>query len=204
MTIMHWYTAGWMLLCAIAASLLFRQRRECALLSHAYCRFICEPWKLGTAITATVGMTVMAPYTGDPTWDYADASFMSILTWATAPWCVGVLFRFVRGREQWQNFYIALCLWFFTASWSYDLYIWLRDGYYPMTWTSNLVASSFLYLMGGILWNLAWDRERGLHLAFMADGWPAAAQAVSWRIAWLALPIMLLIGILMGWFLVEP
>lgn len=204
MTIMHWYTAGWLLLCAIAAFMLIRQPHKFAILSSQYRGFICEPWKLITAITATIAMTVMAPYTGDPTWDYFDAFYMSFLTWATAPWCVGILYRFARRLENGVSLHVAICLWFFSASWSYDLYIWIRDGYYPMTWTSNIVASSFLYLMAGILWNLAWNRERGLHLAFMTDEWPVASQAASWRIAWIALPIILLVGVLMGRFLMEP
>jgi len=200
---MHFYTAVWLSVCGIAVVMVIRTPHNYSLLSKEYRQLICEPWKLITAGTATVSFTLMAPYTGDPTWDYFDAAYMSLLTWFTAPWCVGVLYRFVRGVERCAVLFVALCFWFFTASWSYDIYIWIRDGLYPITWSSNLVASSFLYLMAGLLWNLAWNQEKGLHLAFMSEGWPCASRFASWRIAWIALPLMLLVGGLMGWFLVP-
>lgn len=33
-------------------------------------------WKVVTFLIATIAMTVIAPYTGDPTWDYVDAPLM--------------------------------------------------------------------------------------------------------------------------------
>ncbi len=200
---MHFYTAVWLSVCGIAVAMVIRTPHNYSLLSKEYRQLICEPWKLITAGTATVSFTLMAPYTGDPTWDYFDAAYMSVLTWFTAPWCVGMFYRFARGVERKTSLLPAFCVWLFTASWSYDLYIWIRDGLYPVTWTSNLVASSFLYLMAGLLWNLAWNQNNGLHLAFMSDEWPVASQSTSWRIAWLALPIILLVGGLMGWFLMP-
>lgn len=198
---MHWYTAGWLLLCVVAVVLVSRQPEQHALLKCAYWQMILEPWKLLSALTATIGFMVMAPYTGDPTWDYLDAFFMSALTYATAPWVVGVFYRAARRKEPWQAVYVAVCCWFFSASWSYDLYIWVRDGQYPLTWTSNIVASSFLYLMAGMLWNLEFSPGRGVQFGFMAEPWPQPAAQRSWRLVWIALPIMLLVAILMAQFL---
>jgi hypothetical protein len=56
---------------------------------------------------------------------------------------------------------VALCLWLFSASWSYDLYLLLRDGSYPVTWLANLFASSLLYLSAGLFWNLHWTARTG-------------------------------------------
>lgn len=204
MTIMHWYTVGWLLLCGFAVVLVVLQPQLFALLRREYWQLILEPWKVLTAGVATVGFMVMAPYTGDPTWDYVDAFFMSALTYVTAPWCVGVLYRSARRQERWQSWYVAVCSWFFSASWSYDLYIWVRDGYYPLTWTSNIVASSFLYLMAGLLWNLEWQPGRGLHFAFMTIDWPQPPLQRSWRVVWLALPIILVVAVMMGQFLKNP
>ncbi|QOX78624.1 hypothetical protein FY034_06670 [Trichlorobacter lovleyi] len=204
MTVMHWYTAGWLYLCLVAVGLVVRTPSRFTLLQRNYWLLLIEPWKLATALVATVGFMVMAPYTGDPTWDYVDAFFMSALTYATAPWSVAVLYRVFRRWESWQAFYVALCCWFFTASWSYDLYIWIRDGYYPLTWTSNIVASSFLYLMAGLLWNLEWQADRGTQFAFSSVAWPAPAPQRSWRIVWIAVPIIVLVAILMGQFLANP
>ncbi len=204
MTIMHWYTAGWLLLCFAAVMLAVRHQAGFSLLQRNYWRMVLEPWKLATALVATTGFMVMAPYTGDPTWDYVDAFFMSALTYATAPWCVGVLYRALRRKEPLRVVYVACCCWFFSVSWSYDLYIWVRDGYYPLTWAPNIVASSFLYLMAGLFWSLEWRPGRGLQFGFVADDWPLPAPQRSWRIVWLAFPIVLLVALLMGRFLMEP
>ena len=204
MTIMHWYTAGWLLLCAIAVLFVVQKTTHFSLLQRSYWQMIFEPWKLLTASVATIGFIWMAPYTGDPTWDYIDAFFMSALTYATAPWCVGIIYRFFVRKESWQALYVAFCCWFFTASWSYDLYIWLRDGYYPITWTSNIVASSFLYLMAGLLWNLEWKSGKGAQFGFMSADWPLRSLQSSWRIVWLALPVIIMVAILMAQFLKNP
>jgi len=201
---MHWYTAGWLLLCTIAVLFVVNNSLHFSLLRRSYWQMIFEPWKLLTASVATVGFIWMAPYTGDPTWDYVDAFFMSVLTYATAPWCVGVIYRFFTRKGSWRALYVALCCWFFTASWSYDLYIWLRDGYYPITWTSNIVASSFLYLMAGLLWNLEWQSGKGAQFGFMSAEWPLRSLQSSWRIAWLALTIIIMVAILMAQFLKNP
>jgi len=50
-------------------------------------------------LIALSAIVILAPYTGDPTWDYFDAAFMSILTYITAPWSVGTLFRFLKKQE---------------------------------------------------------------------------------------------------------
>ena len=155
------------------------------------------PWKVITFVIAATGMTVIAPYTGDPTWDTVDALFMSVLTYLTAPWAVGILYRALRRKAGWGETYIAACLWLFSASWSYDLYLVWRDGIYPPTWQANLYLSSILYLLAGMFWNLDWTAGRGLHFAFMQDGWPAPnPNPVFAKLLWLGLPIMLFVAIL--------
>jgi hypothetical protein len=138
----------------------------------------------------------IAPYTGDMTWDYYDAAFMSILTFVTAPWTVGVLYNTLRGQRSFGDAYVALCVWMFSASWSYDLYLLLRDGNYPATWAANIGASSLLYFSAGLLWNLEYRRDRGVLFAFMDAEWPACQQQTAFRhIIWYALPFMLIVGI---------
>jgi hypothetical protein len=80
-----------------------------------------------------------------------DAAFMSVLAFATAPWVVAAL------------------------------YLLLRDGYYPVTWLANLLASSVLYLCGGLLWNVDWTAGRGLGFAFTAERWPPGDSAATFR-----------------------
>ncbi len=89
---------------------------------------------------AATGMVVIAAHTEDPTWDYFDAAFMSVLVYTTAPWAVASIYLVICKKRPEIHFYVAACVWMFSASWSYDLYLFLRDGAYPMTWFPNIFA----------------------------------------------------------------
>ena len=188
--------------CLAALCLMIRHRRRIELFQTRYLRFLFQDWKVISFIIAAVGLTVVAPYTGDPTWDYTDAVFMSILTFATAPWAVGILYLALRKKAKVAQAYVAVCVWMFSASWSYDLYLVLRDGAYPDTWLPNIFASSVLYVSGGLLWNLEWKEERGVIFGFMEPGWPEVTDTRVFRkIMWFALPFMVLAGAMIAAFL---
>lgn len=149
------------------------------------------PWKIITFVISTVGLTAIAPYTGDPTWDYFDALFMSVLTFLSAPWVTGTLYKTAKGNLPMKQALVAFCVWMFSASWSYDLYILCRDGYYPPTWLPNIVLSSILYISAGLLWNLDWKKEKGVIFAFVEEDWPApVCQPVFMKIVWYVLAFM--------------
>lgn len=195
------YVACWLTACVIALGLFLAEPNAYAFTHARYWRFLGRPWKLVTFAIATAGLVLVAPYTGDPTWDYFDAGFMAALTFATAPWAVGTLYKGLRGGGAARQLFVALCVWLFSASWSYDLYLLIRDGYYPVTWWANLVASSLLYLCAGLFWNLDWRAGTGVTFAFMNVDWPPASSAVPFhRIAWPAFALMLLVGALVGSF----
>lgn len=188
-----WYMASWVLACAVAIGFCARNAGSFSFLRPAYRRFLLVPWKLATFAVATTGITLIAPYTGDPTWDYFDAFFMAVLTFLGAPWVVGVLFLASRRHASLKHLYVALCLWMFSASWSYDLYLVFRDGRYPATWLPNIFASSVLYISAGLLWNLDWREERGMTFSFLESGWPSVQPTATFtKIFWVALPFMLI------------
>lgn len=166
------YVVLWGTACLLAALLAIHRRRSLELFQARYGRFLLQRWKVFTFILAATGLILIAPYTGDPTWDYVDATFMSVLTFLTAPWVVGTLYLALHRKRSCVHAYVAICLWLFSSSWSYDLYLLLREGYYPLTWLPNLFASSVLYLSAGLLWNLDWREERGVLFAFMHHGRP--------------------------------
>jgi hypothetical protein len=198
------YLASYSMACVIAIALMIRERRTLVLLQSAYRQYLFTRWKLITFAIASVSMTVMAPYTGDPTWDYADASFMSIMTYLTAPWSVGTLYLFVRRQAKLTHAYIAICVWMFSASWSYDVYILLKDGYYPATWAPNIVLSSILYCAAGLMWNLQRKEGRGVIFGFMAPGWPDTRYELGFRqVMWFALPIMILVTAMIAPFFIS-
>jgi len=144
---------------------------------------------------------MVAPYTGDPTWDRSDALFMGVLTFLGAPWAVGALYRTLRRRLPGSQGYVAACLWLFSASWSYDLYILLRDGRHPSTWAYNLIVSSVLYCSGGLLWNLEDRPGRGVVFGFMEEGWPSAQTGRFGRVlAYGLIFVALVVGMMLPFF----
>jgi hypothetical protein len=168
-----YYIAAWFMACLVALALFLRQPAAFGIGRRAYWHFLAEPWKLATFVAAAALITVVAPYTGDHTWDYVDALFMSVFCFATSAWVVATLFFAARGRASWREAYVAVCAWLFSASWSYDIYLVWRDGDYPITWFANLFASSVIYLAAGCFWNLEWQRGRGVIFSFMREGWPS-------------------------------
>jgi hypothetical protein len=175
------YLASWSLACIIAIFLMFKLRYELDLFQKTYWNGLFQSWKLITFLIATAGLTLIAPYSGDWSWDSVDAIFMSVFTYTSAPWVLGTLFLAIKRKRNFATAYIAICLWMFSASWSYDLYILIRDGSYPMTWFANIFASSSLYLAAGFFWNLEYIKDRGVVFGFMEPNWPRISSERSFK-----------------------
>lgn len=195
------YISLWASACLLAIVLYVLYRESFSITCKGYFRFLFKSWKIVTFVISATGLTFIAPYTGDPTWDYIDAMFMSLLTYLTAPWTIGILFKTLKRELSFKHAYVAFCVWLFSASWSYDLYILIRDGSYPITWLSNIFASSVLYILAGLLWNLDWRKERGMIFSFMENDWPASSShSVFPKVLLFALPIMALVTFLILFF----
>jgi hypothetical protein len=187
------YLASWSLACIIAIFLMFKLRHELDLFQKTYWNGLFQSWKLITFLIATAGLTLIAPYSGDWSWDYVDAIFMSVFTYTSAPWVLGTLFLAIKRKRNFATAYIAICLWMFSASWSYDLYILIRDGSYPMTWFANIFASSSLYIAAGFFWNLEYIKDRGVVFGFMEANWPSISSERKFKkVALYALLFMLI------------
>ena len=187
------YMSLWMVACLYAIYLMMRYRKSFVLFRRDYYRYLFHVWKISTFLFALSAFIVLAPYTGDPTWDYIDASFMSILTYLTAPWSVATLYLTLKRNVNGYATYVAMCTWLFTASWSYDGYLVIRDGSYPSTWSANLMASSVIYLAAGLLWNLDYDDQRGVVFGFMKADWLKSNAGGNFKkIIWYAIPFMLI------------
>jgi hypothetical protein len=156
-----------------------------------------------TFAVAALAITIVAPYTGDPTWDYVDAIFMSIFTFLSAPWALGTLYLALRRQSTPAHVYVAVCVWMFSVSWSYDLYMLLKEGYYPLTWLPNIVLSSIIYFAAGLIWNLQRVNGRGVVFGFMQPEWPDPRYELGFRrIVWFAVPIMILVTMMIAPFLI--
>lgn len=195
------YTACWAAACAGAVAYAIMQRRRYGPGLRDYARFLVEPWKLASFGLATGFFVLIAPHSGDPTWDYVDAGFMSLFTYLSAPCAVGALYRAARGALGLGDACVAACAWMFSASWSYDVYIFVRDGTYPPTWWSNIVASSVLYVAAGLFWSLAHVEGRGVTFAFLEPEWFRARRAgLSYRVLAVGSLFMLLVAAMMAPF----
>lgn len=198
------YTGTWLAAGVLAIAACVRRPSRFSLLSRPYWRTLLVPWKVVTFLVAWAGMVWLGPRSGDPTWDATDASFMSLLTYLGAPWALGTLVRVLRRREGAAPGLLAAWLWMFSASWCYDLYIWVRDGVYPPTWLANIGASSVLYALAGLLWNLEWIHGRGPSLAFLHEPWPRETPVRSSpRVLLAALPVVVLVAALMLAFFLD-
>lgn len=195
------YLAAWISYSILCVWLYASDRKSFPL--HAYKSFLLVPWKLITFSVAAIGITVVAPYTADPTWDYVDAAMMSVLTFLTAPWSVGTIYLGIRGKARVRHVLVAIGLWMLSASWCYDLYLLIRDGQYPMTWDVNIYASSVLYLSAGLLWNLEYRSGRGVTFSFLEPGFPVRPQQTGFaKLALFGLPFMLLAFCCIAYFLI--
>ncbi|MBL8344432.1 MAG: hypothetical protein JNN03_03255 [Rubrivivax sp.] len=189
--VMAAYVAAWTLAVVSALTHLWLKRREYAEAYLGYGAFLLAPWKVGFFALATALITWMAPYTTDPTWDRIDAPLMATLSFFSAAWVLGVLYRWRRTPPS--HLAVAAVLWMLSASWCYDGYLLFRDGMYPITWWSNIVASSILYIIVGLVWNLDVRPGRGATFAFMEPTWllPPTPGATTRILLW-ASPFLLL------------
>lgn len=170
------YVVCWLSFCCLAVATAIVDRRTLSAEWREYARFLCVPWKLAMFAPALVFVTFAGRFTNDETWDVVCGGGMSVLTFLTAPWAVGTVYKAIR-RERGPGFLVvAAALWLFSSSWFYDGYIYLRDGAYTTRWFGNLLLSPFIYLCAGLLWNLE-ARSRWLAaLSFLRPDWPAPPQ----------------------------
>ena len=193
------YLALWLSALVLSVFIVWRNRSSFSLVQKMYWTFLLEPWKLFTFAIATLGITLAAPYSGDPTWDVPDSIIISILTYIFAPWSVAVLYRSLRTLRFNIHFWVALCF-FFIPCWTYDLYILFRDKIYPLTWYNNLYVSGGIVLIAGLFWNLFCDDADGLTFAFKLDKWPSVGPTPFKKVFWPCFLLCLPVVAGIGWF----
>ncbi len=190
------YIIGWSSLVLLALVLAVRERRAIAEGTRGYVASLLVPWKLIAFALAFAFFVFAAPYTGDPTWDWKDGGLMSLLTYLTAPWSVGIVARTRKHGVRAPLLFIALVVWMLSASWSYDGYLFLRDGRYPRSWAANIPASSALYVAAGMLFSLVHVKDRGIVFDFMTPEWKLTPRSGFGKIALAA--SILIVGVVLA------
>ena len=162
---------------ALALVVGWSHRASLGLCTSGYRAQLLAPWRLVLFAIALVTFALGAPYMGDPTWDAVDATFMSVGCYASAPWVTGVVFRSLgraRARRPGRaETFVAAVAWIAVTSWSYDAYLVARDGLYPVTFRENAIASTILFVLGGLFFSVGGHPVRGVIFVFMDPRWPA-------------------------------
>jgi hypothetical protein len=193
--IMLCYLAGWIGFCCVAGGVVFRDLTLLRNEWRRYWRFLTIPWKVTIFVPAFVFVTFAGRFTDDETWDSITGGGMSVLTYLSAPWCLGVLFQCVTGQRPKRYYLVALALLLFSSSWFYDGYLLLRDGAYTSRWWSNLMLSPIIYVTAGVLWNLEAQAATVISLGFLRHDWPSPSpDRRLWPILVASIPLMAIAG----------
>lgn len=178
------YVVGWLAFCVLATVLAVKDVRPDW---HAELAFLTVPWKLAVFAPAILFVTFAGRFTDDETWDVVTGLGMSLLTFTTAGWSIGTLYKVLVGERPWWHGIVALALALFASSWFYDGWLLLRDGVYTRRWLGNLMLSPIIYACAGLLLNL---EPRGF--AFTRPDWPSpsTAQIAPWMVV-AAVPLVL-------------
>lgn len=193
--LLPWYVAGWVMFCAVAAAVVFRDREVLHRGWRAYWGYLTVPWKLAVFVPAFLFVSFGGRFTDDETWDVVTGGGMSLLTFFTAPAFVGIVYQVFAGRRPARYLIVAVALLLFSSSWFYDGYLLLRDGRYTSRWWSNLMLSPVIYLAAGFLWNL--EARGGVlpSFGFTRPDWPARpADSGFLPIVIGAIPLVLVAG----------
>jgi hypothetical protein len=187
------YIVLWVFFCLLAAAILARDRKSLRAEWRDYFRFLCVPWKLVVFVPALVFVTFAGRFTDDETWDVVTGSGMSVLTFITAPWSVGLFYQALMGGRAPRYVIVSVALCLFSSSWFYDGYLFWRDGSYTPRWLGNLLLSPIIYLAAGLLWNLEAKAGGGFRFSFTTPDWPKPPVNTSFRpLLLISIPLILI------------
>jgi len=186
------YISCWASFCFWALVIAVKDRKQLVPEWRRYKLFLFVRWKLALFIPAFIFVTFAGRFTDDETWDTITGSGMSILTFLTAPWVVGLFYQIIKKQRPLRYLVVALALCLFSSSWFYDIYILWRDGEYTTRWLGNLILSPVTYIAAGFLWNLEATENNEATLSFLRDGWPSLPRNVAFHpLFWASLPFVL-------------
>jgi hypothetical protein len=188
-----WYVAGWTAFCLVAVGILVSDRAQVKGELQRYWGYLTMPWKLALFVPAFLFVTFAGRFTDDETWDVVTGGGMAVLTFLTAPWCLGMVYQVLAGRRPPRYLFVAAGLLLFSSSWFYDGYLLLRDGSYTTRWWSNLMLSPIIYVSAGLLWNLEARGNFGVRLGFVRGDWPdRPSDGRFLPIVWVSIPLILI------------
>ena len=114
--------------CLLAVDILVSDRVQVRGELQQYSTYLTGPWKLAIFAPAFIFVICAGRFTDDETRDVVTGGGMALLTFLTAPWCVGMVYQVLAGRRPPRYLFVAVGLLLFSSSWFYDGYLLLRDG----------------------------------------------------------------------------
>jgi hypothetical protein len=159
------YLAVYSLLSLMCIVMIIRNRRSHNFLTKEYIQFIFRLPRFIIYILGSLALILPVPYLNLHSWDYPIAVFQPIFAYLTAPWAVTVFHKMVKGTARFSAAYAALCMMLFTGSWSVEIYLLFRDGYYMPDWLGNIPVGIVCYITMGIIWNIPWKNDKS-HFAY--------------------------------------
>lgn len=199
------YLIIWIILTVIWIILLIKNRKTILLFKGEYGLFLMKKWKIILFLVATFLLSYISTLWYDPTWDIPETIIMSVLTYYTAPYSVGVIYRYFSGLyKNGSELYIAFILILFSSAWFYDIYamiflVWT----YPLTAFSNLWLSPFFYIFAWMMWSLDYKKELWVIFVYKYKEWTSFVWDVGnfQKISIYILPIALFMMTIFGYFI---
>ncbi len=89
------YIITWMMTTLLMGVLVFLHRLTLTYFSRKYWRHLGQLWKIISFLMAMILLSAISIIANDPTWDIPESIIMVTLTFLTAPWAVGIIYRAV-------------------------------------------------------------------------------------------------------------
>ena len=150
------YVITYSFLIVLTLAIVLYKRREFNFLTKDYFKFLFTKERLAIYSLGTIALLIPAHFLDIHSWDYTIALFQPVLAFVFAPWSVDVLCKAEKKKAKLSETFTAICLMLFTGSWSVELYLLLRDGYYMPDWLINIPIGIVCFFIAGSLLNAEW------------------------------------------------
>lgn len=153
------YLVCYFALSLVCICLLVWRRNSYNFLTLSYFKFLFTKQRLLIYILGTLALVIPVPIIDYHSWDYPIAICQPILAFLMAPWAVEVFCKFEKKKAKYHETFCAFCMMMFTGSWSVELYLLWRDGFYMPDWLINIPIGIACFLIIGTLLNIDWGEK---------------------------------------------
>ncbi|MCM8532548.1 MAG: hypothetical protein NE330_15390, partial [Lentisphaeraceae bacterium] len=143
---MNIYVCCYLALLFSVIVIILLKKRELNFLTKDYFKFLFTKERFCIYCLGTIALLLPAHFLEIHSWDYTIAIFQPILAYITAPWSVEVLCKLEKSKAKLSETFVALNMMMFTGSWSVELYLLYRDGYYMPDWLVNIPIGIVCFL----------------------------------------------------------